>query len=936
MIPLPADRSAIWFALGWTMLHFVWVGAAVGLAALSLRRALDRAAPTWRYAAALVCLAALVAAPCVIFAQVYKAAGTGYSLPLPSVAEAMPPAAAVAARASTAPPLPALGAEPPLAAQILRALDRAAQWAPWLWIAGAPLTLSLLAAGVAGGARLRHTARPIADTALVELGRSLAEVLAVGQAVVLAVSDRVVTPLVVGVLRPVVILPAAALGGWTPEQLEMILLHELAHVRRGDNLVNLVQRLVESLLFFHPVVWWVSSWARLEREHCCDAVVLGHTGRPQEYAETLAALAMPGLAPSHAAAVMANHQLLGRIRHILKVQDVPLAAPRKSLAALGALAAVATVVAAAWAQQTPEKPAPKSAAAQKATVSGGAVQRSEQAFIAELEVPQHAGGNDAELLRRALLNLTGKALQAEEVEQFLSETSAGGRRKLIEWLSQAPGNQPIMVDRDFDVYVAQGDGGVRDYAVEAVEKRSRRGTQGAPGTTAQKVTQTAAAQPGSTASTPHAPAANWSASQATGKPDTPQAGDHPTAWASRTPDGQQEWLELIYAQPVEVTALLVYETHNPGAVATVLTLDEETGHLEIAWTGKDPTSPDRPQGVSVITFPARPKTKLVRLVLDSPGVPGWNEIDAVGLLDGAGQVHWAVEARASSSFATVAAGEAGAADGKRGTLAADWLVGRYFTGTGIASDATVGGTLRLCPRGRAAHADPNHERLGKQCSGCHGDQPRHPQSPPTTEKGANSDPMQVTRPIRISGNTLEKRANSDPLPGDAAQEETQRHLEALRHVLKFIEEQQLRPKPKAAGGEQGADPRSQGGTRQPASDAQVDQAWRRQVEAHRQLEQQKSLHDELRQQLKEQRDLIDALRQEIEGLKRTRQQPTPGSSGTTPGGSNSSGGLTGSWIGPGWLNLDVGLTDDAGGLLVAPEGDGKGASKPKEHPAAPR
>ena len=89
-----------------------------------------------------------------------------------------------------------------------------------------------------------------------------------------AVCERLATPVLVGVVRPLILLPAAAMGGWGPDQIEMVLLHELAHVRRWDNLVNLLQRLVESALFFHPAVWIVSGWVRREREHCCDAMVV--------------------------------------------------------------------------------------------------------------------------------------------------------------------------------------------------------------------------------------------------------------------------------------------------------------------------------------------------------------------------------------------------------------------------------------------------------------------------------------------------------------------------------------------------------------------------------------------------------------------------------------------------------------------------------------
>ena len=98
----------------------------------------------------------------------------------------------------------------------------------------------------------------------------------------------------------------------------MVLLHELAHVRRWDNLVNLLQRLVESALFFHPAVWIVSGWVRREREHCCDGIVVAHTGRARAYAETLLALADPGPDRTpHAAVALAGNDLVARVRRIL-------------------------------------------------------------------------------------------------------------------------------------------------------------------------------------------------------------------------------------------------------------------------------------------------------------------------------------------------------------------------------------------------------------------------------------------------------------------------------------------------------------------------------------------------------------------------------------------------------------------------------------------
>ena len=101
----------------------------------------------------------------------------------------------------------------------------------------------------------------------------------------------------------------------------MALLHELAHIRRHDNLVTLLQRLAESLLFFHPVTWWLSAWVGLERELCCDRLVVEHTGRPQAYARMLAALAGAGTGAQSMALAMAERPLTTRIRRILDMED---------------------------------------------------------------------------------------------------------------------------------------------------------------------------------------------------------------------------------------------------------------------------------------------------------------------------------------------------------------------------------------------------------------------------------------------------------------------------------------------------------------------------------------------------------------------------------------------------------------------------------------
>jgi uncharacterized protein (TIGR03435 family) len=112
-------------------------------------------------------------------------------------------------------------------------------------------------------------------------------------------------PTVVGWLRPVVLVPVGALGGLPAEHLEALLLHELAHIRRHDYLVNILQSVAEALLFYHPAVWWVSGHIRAERELCCDDVAVAVSGDALTYARALAQL--ESYRPAHiSAAVAAN------------------------------------------------------------------------------------------------------------------------------------------------------------------------------------------------------------------------------------------------------------------------------------------------------------------------------------------------------------------------------------------------------------------------------------------------------------------------------------------------------------------------------------------------------------------------------------------------------------------------------------------------------
>lgn len=143
--------------------------------------------------------------------------------------------------------------------------------------------------------------------------------------------------------------------------------------------------------------------------------------------------------------------------------------------------------------------------------------------------------------------------------------------------------------------------------------------------------------------------ASWGVEQLIGEPDTPNYGDVGSAWAPATQDGQQEWILVDFAEAVTPKSIEVYENHNPGALVKVSIFDA-LGREVVVWTGKDPTQPPAMGGVSKIPVSTIWATKQVKIYLDSPTVAGWNEIDAIGLVDSAGVKHWPINATASSAY----------------------------------------------------------------------------------------------------------------------------------------------------------------------------------------------------------------------------------------------------------------------------------------------
>ena len=264
--------------LGWSLLHFVWQAAILALALGAILAAARKAAAQVRYAACCGTMALMALCPVATFAYLAITAGDAAREDIVAVASRrgpLPPNAGWKLTTAT------------LAERISAEADQRMPWILAAWMLGVALLLSrAIGAGVAVR-RLKSEAIAPVSEGLAGLAREVAARLGISQAFGFFASHAVSAPMVIGWLKPVVLFPAASLMELSPEQFEAILLHELAHIRRRDYLVNATQVAMETLLFYHPAVWWVSRKIRQEREHCCDDLVVAATGSPLVYVKAL-------------------------------------------------------------------------------------------------------------------------------------------------------------------------------------------------------------------------------------------------------------------------------------------------------------------------------------------------------------------------------------------------------------------------------------------------------------------------------------------------------------------------------------------------------------------------------------------------------------------------------------------------------------------------
>jgi beta-lactamase regulating signal transducer with metallopeptidase domain len=299
-----------------TLLHFLWQGAAIAVLLAAIVEVGRIRSAQRRYNCSLAALAMVIVIPLATFGW-FVAQSSDAVLPAELLPTRQQTALSVAPRTQSAEFL--------VQSYSPKWLDTVQPYVFAVWLVGVGLLAARLAAGAMGVWRLRQSSYPLPPQ-LAEMAGRLGRRMGFGgewtrRAPLVALSRRVSEAVALGIVRPLVLLPAAWVSEMPLPMLEAVIAHELAHLARRDLLVNLLQRIVETLLFYHPAVWWLSRRLRIERELCCDEQAIAATGRRLEYVQALAHVAQRGarVELQLAAGIRGEDhmQLLQRVRNVL-------------------------------------------------------------------------------------------------------------------------------------------------------------------------------------------------------------------------------------------------------------------------------------------------------------------------------------------------------------------------------------------------------------------------------------------------------------------------------------------------------------------------------------------------------------------------------------------------------------------------------------------
>lgn len=327
-------ESDVWRSLLPALLHTLWIGAAITLILALVLRALPASRSELRYGLSILAMVALIMGGVLTWAIQQK----GSSSPAPSLArvETFIPSNESGKTASDPgfiTPVDHLVSKSPRR-RSAPFFDDAIAKSPFhwsslgggVWLIGVALMLVRNFSSLGRARRLCNGSHETTDGSVLEVSfESVRKRMKIARRVSLRISDLIVTPLVIGFFRPVILWPASWVTGLPENQIVSVLAHEMAHIRRHDYLVNILQMLVEALLFFNPAIWWISRRIRIEREACCDTLAALTVGDAHSVAATLSRVAhmtrREESTPLPASAMMMadrRSSLVDRVRRLLE------------------------------------------------------------------------------------------------------------------------------------------------------------------------------------------------------------------------------------------------------------------------------------------------------------------------------------------------------------------------------------------------------------------------------------------------------------------------------------------------------------------------------------------------------------------------------------------------------------------------------------------
>ena len=312
--------------LGWTLIHFAWQGLALAILLAVALRLLRKASANLRYVVGWSALVLMVMLPIATVLLTLRPAEPGHAIhrdgnTIAAAAESLVLGSTTILFGVDAEPGAIAGntalSAPDWTQRITSALESALPPIVLGWLLG---VFGLSMWRLCGWAQLqilkRRTVTPLGPR-WQEMLVNLAGRLHLRRTVRALQSAMIDVPMVIGSIRPIILIPASVLTGSTPQQLEAILLHELAHIRRYDYLANLIQVAIETLGFFHPAVWWVSRTIHIERENCCDDVAAAALQNKVRYARALAWLEETRTQQARLAVAATGSNLLHRISRLV-------------------------------------------------------------------------------------------------------------------------------------------------------------------------------------------------------------------------------------------------------------------------------------------------------------------------------------------------------------------------------------------------------------------------------------------------------------------------------------------------------------------------------------------------------------------------------------------------------------------------------------------